>query len=74
MNTNTICLWWYDANWKSKGAAEHVVATIDFESKCIKTNVTYIIPQGINCLEVKRKSDLLEYVETLIKAGFRKVK
>ena len=66
-----ICLWWFDTNWKSKGAAEHLVVVIDFEHKIIKKNITYGEPSGLKCLEVKRKTELTEYVNALEKRGFK---
>ena len=70
MNNKVLVLWWEDVNWKKKGAAENLVCTIDFENSILKKSITCNIPNGRNCLEVKRKSDLTDYIESLIRLGF----
>lgn len=69
MNEMQLCLWWFDTNWQKKGAAEHLIYYIDFENKRILESISYNIPQGINAIEVKRKNDIKDYVEALVKRG-----
>ena len=73
MNAKKICLWWFDTNWVKKGAAEHVVVFVDFEKTAFTSYTTYIVPSGVNAIEVKRKTDLTDYVKLLENAGFKRI-
>ena len=70
MRNKTLVLWWYDINWKKKGEAKHLVCAIDYAESLFRVKETCVIPQGLNCIEVKRKSDLTDYIATLKKIGF----
>lgn len=67
-------LFWLDKNWKKKhkGAAEHYNLLVDFETKTYKVYINpycyYQLPEDI---EVTNKTDIMEYVEYLIKNGFK---
>ncbi len=73
MNAKKICLYWLDTNWVKKGAAENVVVIVDFEKTAFTAYTTYTIPSGVNAIEVKRKTDLTEYVKVLENAGFKRI-
>ncbi len=74
MNARKICLWWFDTNWVKKGAAEHYIVIIDYEKGAYASYFSYNQPSGVNAIEVKRKSDLTDYVNALGRLGFRETK
>ena len=70
-----IHLYWLDNKWKTNGScANNYNLIVDMEAKTFKVYVNafygYRMPEDI---EVKRKSDILEYVEYLKKNGFVEV-
>ena len=66
-----IHLYWLDKNWRGRGCANHFNLIVDMDNKTYKvyTNSYYCYnkPEDI---EVKRKSDILEYIDYLQKNGF----
>lgn len=67
-------LFWIDKKWEQKGCADNYNLIIDMEKKVYKvyTNpyYSYRRPEDI---EIKRKSDITEYVEYLKENGFVEV-
>lgn len=67
-------LYWIDSNWKKKGCADNYNLIVDMEKKVYKVYVNpflaYHRPEDI---EVKRKSDIVGYVEYLKQSGFTEV-
>lgn len=67
-------LFWIDSKWKKKGCADNYNLIVDMEKKVYKVYVNpflaYHRPEDI---EVKRKSDIVDYVEYLKQNGFMEV-
>lgn len=65
-------LYWLDKNWKIKGCADNYHLVVDFLNKTYKLQVNpfcgYLYPEDI---EVKRKSDIIDYIEYLKKKDFK---
>ena len=70
-----IHLYWLEKNWQSKGCANNYNLIADMENKTyyIYTNSFYGYrhPEDI---EVKRKSDIADYIEYLKTNGFLEIK
>lgn len=68
-------LYWLDKNWQSRGYANNFNLIIDMDKKTYKvyTNpyMAYYKPEDI---EVKKKSDITDYIEYLKKNGFTEEK
>lgn len=64
-------LWWFDNNWQQRGYAKHLHLFIYFDEKkyVLRENMYYGY-DGREHIQVKRKSDLTDYVEELIRNGF----
>lgn len=67
-----IHLFWIDKNWNKNGVANNYNLIIDMENKTYKTFVNpfygYYKTEDI---EVKRKSDIIDYVTYLKENGFK---
>ena len=67
-------LFWLDKNWKEKGVADNYNLIVDLENKTYKVYSNafygYYNPEDI---EVKRKSDITDYIEYLKRKGFREI-
>ena len=65
-------LYWLDKNWQSRGYANNFNLIIDMDKKTYKvyTNpyTAYYKPEDI---EVKKKSDITDYIEYLKKNNFK---
>lgn len=68
-------LFWIDKKWKERGYANNYNLIIDIEKKVymVYTNSYYDYNKEYD-IEVKKKSDIVEYVEYLKKHGFVEVK
>ena len=75
MRGTEICLFWLDKNWKSKGEAENAMLLVDYENKMFKHAITYMVPSATapNSFEIKRKSDLIDYIKLLRQEEFREL-
>ena len=65
---NTISLHYMDKDWmrSGRGYANNVHLIVDFENHRYRYLVNYSVPQfGANRIEVKRKSDIEDYVKYL---------
>lgn len=65
---NTLSLHYIDKNWKrsGRGYANNVHLIIDFDNHRYRYIVNYSMPSfGANRIEVKRKSDIDDYVKYL---------
>lgn len=64
-------LFWLDKNWQSKGCANNFNLIVDMDKKTYKVYTNsyygYYRPEDI---EVKKKSDITDYIEYLKKNGF----
>lgn len=59
-------LYWIDKNWKEKGAAENFNLIVDTENKLYRTYTnSYYGYNSPGSIEVKRKSDITDYIEYL---------
>lgn len=70
-----IHLFWLDKKWKENGGcADNYNLIVDMENRTYKFYINpyygYYKPEDI---EVKRKSDILDYMEHLKKNGFKEV-
>ena len=65
-----------DKNWKGRGYANHIHLTVNFTNKTYKKAINYTVPLfGHNSIEVKRKSEISEYIEYLERIhGFKEIK
>ena len=67
----TLHLYYVDKNWKAKGCASNFNLVVYPEDKVYKTFVNpfygYNKPEDI---EVKKKSDILDYIKYLAENGF----
>ena len=75
MEGNTLCLWWYDKNWKASGRGYgcNVVVWVDFDKKIFKVFYTMANQGGTtatNVIEVLRKTELIDYAKLLKARGF----
>lgn len=59
-------LYWRDKNWERKGAADNYNLFVDMENKTYKIWVnSFYGYDSVSSIEVKRKSDIDEYVAYL---------
>lgn len=67
-------LFWIDNNWQERGYGKNYNLVVNMENKTYKVYTTpfydYNSPEDI---EVKRKSDITEYIKYLEKNGFTEV-
>ena len=62
----TLHLYYLDKNWREKGAAENFNLIVDMENKTYKVySNSYYGYNSPNSVEVKRKSDITDYLEFL---------
>lgn len=70
----TLHLYYIDKNWKTKSCASNFNLVVYLDDKAYKTFVNpfygYDKPEDI---EVKKKSDLLDYIKYLEKNGFTQI-
>lgn len=67
-----IHLFWIDKNWKRNGGvANNYNLIVDMENKTYKVFINHNRAEDI---EVKKKSDIMDYVEYLKLNGFKEVK
>ena len=66
-----IHLFWIDKRWRERGCANNYNLIVDMENKTYKvyTNPFYAYHRNED-IEVKRKSDITDYVEYLKHNGF----
>ena len=71
---NTLSLHWLDKDWKRRGYAKNVHLIIDFDNHTYRYLVNFNIPSfGANRIEVKRQSDIDDYVKYLKAYDFKEV-
>ena len=59
-------LFWIDKNWKYKTCADNYNLIVDMENKTYKIFINpYMGYYGPDDIEVKRKSDIVDYIEYL---------
>ena len=70
-----IHLFWIDKNWKRNGgAANNYNLIVDMENKTYKVLINpYYAYNRAEDIEVKKKSDIMDYVEYLKLNGFKEV-
>lgn len=72
---NELHLYWLDKNWQSRGVANHYNLIVYPDSKEYKVFVNafydYRKPTDI---EVKRKSDITDYIKYLDNLGYNEIK
>ena len=69
-----IHLCWVDKNWKSRGYANNYHLIVDMEQKKYRTYTnTYSNCNHPDDIEVKRKSDIVDYIKYLKANGFKEV-
>ena len=70
-----IHLFWLDKKWKENGGcADNYNLIVDMENKTYKVFINpYYAYHRAEDIEVKRKSDILDYVEYLKENGFKVV-
>lgn len=77
MHSNTLHLYWLESkrNWSKRGYAKNKHLRVDFEKKQFSYAVSYFIPVDPerNEVEVKHGSDIIEYKDYLVNAGFTEV-
>ena len=67
-------LFWLDKNWNEKGCADNYNLVVDMESRTYKFYINpYYGYYKEEDIEVKRKADILDYMEYLKKNGFKEV-
>lgn len=73
MNNNTLSLHYIDKNWQKRGYAKHIHLIIDYDKKVYRKVENYMLPDftAYNHIEVKRKSDIEEYIQYLDFMGFK---
>ena len=69
-------LFWIDKNWKRNGGvANNYNLIVDMENKTYKVFINpYYAYNRAEDIEVKKKSDIMDYVEYLKLNGFKEVK
>lgn len=67
-------LFWIDKNWAKRGYANNYNLIVDIKKKIYKvyTNSYYAYNRDED-IEVKRKSDITDYIEYLKKNGFEEI-
>lgn len=66
-----IHLYRLDKNWKKKGVAENLNLIVNYEFKTYKMYInSFYGYDGKDSIEVKKKSDIFDYMETLKKGWF----
>lgn len=69
---NTLSLHYIDKHWKHRGYANNVHLIVDFDHHVYRYLVNYGMPSfGANRIEVKRKSDIDDYVKYLKAYDFK---
>lgn len=72
---NKLHLYWLENNWQKRGYAMNYNLVVDLEEKTFRTYTNsfygYERPEDI---EVKRKTDIFNYVAYLKECGFREEK
>ena len=67
-------LFWLDKKWKEKGCADNYNLVVDMENRTYKFYInSYYGYYKEEDIEVKRKSDILDYMEYLKKNGCKEV-
>jgi hypothetical protein len=67
-------LFWIDKRWQERGYANNYNLIVDMENKIYKVYVnSFYAYHRAEDIEVKRKSDILDYMEHLKKNGFKEV-
>ena len=67
-------LFWTDKRWQERGYANNYNLIVDMENKIYKVYVnSFYAYHRAEDIEVKRKSDILDYMEHLKKNGFKEV-
>lgn len=67
-------LFWLDKDWQSRGVANNLNLIVYFEDKTYKvfTNPFYAYHHQED-IEVKKKSDITDYIEYLKENGFKEI-
>ena len=69
-----IHLYWLDKNWQSRGYANNYNLIVDMEDKTYKTYTSvYCGYSSLESVEVKRRCDIIGYMEYLKANGFTEV-
>lgn len=69
-----IHLFWNDKNWKRNGVANNYNLIVDMGNKTYKVFIDpYYAYNRAEDIEVKKKSDIMDYVEYLKLNGFKEV-
>lgn len=69
-----IHLFWIDKNWKNGRTANNYNLIVDMENKTYKVFVNpFYGYDRVEDIEVKKKSDIVDYVEYLKLNGFKEV-
>lgn len=69
-----IHLFWIDKNWKRNGVANNYNLIVDMGNKTYKVFIDpYYAYNRAEDIEVKKKSDIMDYVEYLKLNGFKEV-
>lgn len=67
-------LFWIDKNWQERGYANNYNLIVDMENKTYKVYInSFYAYHRAEDIEVKKKSDITEYVEYLKENGFIEV-
>ena len=67
-------LFWIDKKWEERGYANNYNLIVNMENKTYKVYVnSYIAYNKVEDIEVKRKSDIANYVKYLKENGFKEV-
>ena len=67
-------LFWIDKRWRERGYANNYNLVVDMENKTYKVYVNaYYAYHRAEDIEVKKKSDITDYVEYLKENGFNEV-
>ena len=67
-------LFWLDKNWKEKGCADNYNLVVDMENKTYKVYVdAFCGYRNQEDIEVKKKSDITDYIEYLKENEFNEV-
>ena len=74
MDAYEIVLWWYDKNGATRHDPHNVVLEVNYRAKTFKLFYAYVNYYDTrNAVEVVRKTDLKEYVNTLKRMGFKQL-
>lgn len=70
----TLHLYWLDKNWKSKGEANHYNLVVDLEDGTYEVYInSFCGYTNLNDIEVRRKSDIMDYIKHLKAEGFKDI-